>query len=114
MRASPEGAYVRWATGSLGTVPTNGRIKDLGTQAFPFPGHCLCPGFQVSCFLSLVPRFCPFDCIGTQMQQKKPYCRLLPNLMDGPLSWALGEAHLNCCSLMRVWNPDVLPHSANA
>jgi len=76
--ASLESAYVRWATGSLGTVPTSGRIKDLGTQVSPFPGPYLCPGFQDPFSLTLAPRFCPCDCI----QHKPLYCRLLPNLTN--------------------------------
>lgn len=31
-----ESANVHWGTGSLKTVPTNSRIKDLGVQVSPF------------------------------------------------------------------------------
>lgn len=51
------------------------------SESRSLPEHCLCPGFQGSCF-SLASKFCPGDCIGTQMPQKKSYGRLLPNFMD--------------------------------
>lgn len=84
-----------------------------------FPERCLCPRFQDSCSLSLAPKACPWDCIGTQMPQKKSYGRLPPNLMD--LIWrikcpflAFGGAHSNHCIQMRPRSTDIISHSTNA